>query len=43
MGQWSIRVFLMGDAGPQRVDFEIREGYKDEVWMPGMLELKTQN
>ena len=33
-GSWSIRVF--SDAGytlHERVDFEILEGYKDEVWM----------
>ncbi|MAW22251.1 MAG: hypothetical protein CMA16_02250, partial [Euryarchaeota archaeon] len=34
MGQWSIRVFSDGGYKiHQRVDFEILEGYKDEVWM----------
>ena len=34
MGQWSIRVFSDGGYKlHKRVDFEILEGYKDEVWM----------
>ena len=33
-GQWSIRVFSDGGYTlHERVDFEILEGYKDEVWM----------
>ena len=33
-GQWSIRVFSDGGYKlHERVDFEILEGYKDEVWM----------